>query len=80
MLEYHSFHSKKKRSSSLPFHSFPYKRRPDDALLSGARVDLVHLRHAGGAGADEEHGFIVMSHFSNYQPLNGDHRWFVVLH
>lgn len=64
----------------LLLHSFPYQRRPGDAFLSGAGVDLVHLRQAGGACTDEEHGLVLMRHFPNYQPLKGDHRWFVILH
>lgn len=65
---------------SLPVHSFPYQLHPCDAFLSGACVDLVHLRHAGGACTEKVHGFVLMSYFPNYQPLKGDHRWFVILH
>lgn len=65
---------------SLPVHSLPNQCRPCDAFLSGACVDLVHLWHAGGACTDKEHGFVLMSHFPNYQPLKGDDGWFVILH
>lgn len=64
----------------LLVHSFPNQCRPCHAFLCGACVDLVHLRHAGGARTDQVHGFVLMSHFPDYQPLKGDHRWFVVLH
>lgn len=67
-----------KRLSS-PVHSLPDQCRPYDSFFLGACVDLIHLRHAGGARTDKEHGFVVMSHFSNYQPLKGDHCWFVLL-
>lgn len=72
--------SKEIYSALSPFHSLSYEGRPGDALLFGACVDLVHLRQAGGAGRDEVQRFVVMGHFSYYQPLKGDHRRFVVLH
>ena len=58
---------------SLLVHSFTDERHPADALVSGARVDLVHLREAGGAGTDQKHGFVIMGHFPDDQPSKGDH-------
>lgn len=62
----------------LPLHSLPYESHPADAFLSGASVDFVHFRHAGGAGRDKEQGFVFISHFSNYEPLKWDDWWFVL--
>lgn len=61
---------------SSPVDGFPDEAHPSDALVLGARVDLVHV---GCARADQIHGFFFVGHFSYDQASEGDDRRLVIL-
>lgn len=61
-----------------PLHGLPYVLHPGVPLVSGAGVNLVHLRAHRGGG-DQEHSSLLVGHLSDDQLLQGNHRRLLVL-
>lgn len=66
------------RCNELLLNSLSNVRHPSVSLLFAGGVDLVHLWLIG-RGTNKKHGFLLVGHFPDYQLLERDHWWLIIL-